>query len=151
MHLTGSSLGALPGACYRLSVQRIHWRYKSDRATCHVTNLDPETDACKSTHPKTYHNTTFTWLEHASPGTKSCGIIGAHNRGPYPAQVTVYPYNRYIRGTNPVVRHVMSLTWTLKRIRANQRAKKHAATQPLHDSNTRAPAPNLVASWERRV
>ena len=74
------------------------------------------------------------------------GILGVRSRGPYPAQVTVYPYSEYIGGTNPVVRHVMSLSCTLKRMRANQRPQKHAATQPLHDSNTRAQAPNLVAS-----
>ena len=74
------------------------------------------------------------------------GILGVRSRGPYPAQVTVYPYSEYIGGTNPVVRHVMSLSCTLKRMHANQRPPKHAATQPLHDSNTRAPAPNLVAS-----
>ena len=73
------------------------------------------------------------------------GILRRLSRGSYPAHVTVYPYNRYMQGTNPVVRHVMSLTCTLKRIYANQCAPKHAATQPLPDSNTRAPAPNLVA------
>ena len=74
------------------------------------------------------------------------GILGALSRYPYPVHVTVYPYNRYIAGTNPIVRHVMSLTWTIKRMRANWHAPKHAATQPLHDSNTRARAPNLVTS-----
>ena len=74
------------------------------------------------------------------------GILGVFCRGPYHTRVTVYPYNRYIGGTNPVVRHVLSLTCTLIRMRANQHAPKHAATQPLHDSNTRARAPNLVAS-----
>ena len=74
------------------------------------------------------------------------GILGVRRRGSYPAQVTVYPYNGCIRGTNPVVRHVMSLTCTLKRMRANQRTPIHAATQPLHGSNTRARAPNLVTS-----
>ena len=69
-------------------------------------------------------------------------IIGGMTRGPYATQVTVYPYNGHIRGTNPIVRHVMSLTCTLKRMCANQRAPKHAATQPLHDSNARARAPN---------
>ena len=73
------------------------------------------------------------------------GILRGLSRGPYPAQVTVYPYNGYIRGTNPIVRHVMSLTWTPARILATQRTPKHAITQPLHDSNTRARAPNLVA------
>ena len=78
-------------------------------------------------------------------------ILGGICRSSYPAHVTVYPYNRYIKSTNPIVRCVVSLTWTIKRMRANQHAPKHATTQPLHDSNTRAPAPNLVASWERRV
>ena len=59
----GEYVGLLPGACYRLSLQRIHYRYKSCRATCHVTNLYPETDACKSARPKTCHNTTFTGPE----------------------------------------------------------------------------------------
>ena len=79
------------------------------------------------------------------------GILGVLRRGSYPTRVTVYPYDGHIRGTNPVVRHVMSLTWTPKRMPANQHAPKHAATQPLHDSNTRAPATNLVASYQRRV
>ena len=78
--------------------------------------------------------------------TPEKGILGGMGRGPYPTHVTVYPYNGYITGTNPIVRHVMSLTCTLKRVHANQHAPKHAATQPLHDSNTRARAPNLVAS-----
>ena len=60
--------------------------------------------------------------------------------------VTVYPYNGYIGGANPIVRHVTSLTCTLKRMRANQNAPKHAATQPLHGSTTRARAPHLVTS-----
>ena len=79
------------------------------------------------------------------------GILGVRSRGSYWDNVTVYPYNRYIRSTNPVVRHVMSLTCALARMHAHQHTPKHATTQPLHDSNTRAPAPNLVASWERRV
>ena len=74
------------------------------------------------------------------------GILGVHGRSSYWTHVTVCPYNRHIGGTNPIVRHVMSLTCTLKRMRANTHAPKHAASQPLHDSNTRAPAPNLVAS-----
>ena len=74
------------------------------------------------------------------------GILRGLGRGSYPAHVTVYPYNGYIRGTNPITRHVMSLTCTLKRMRANQCTPKHAATQPLHDSNARARAPNLVTS-----
>ena len=73
-------------------------------------------------------------------------IIGGLRTSSYTARVTVYPYNGYIAGTNPIVRHVMSLTWTTKRMRANQHTPKHAATQPLHGSNTRARAPNLVTS-----
>ena len=74
------------------------------------------------------------------------GIIGAPCRGSYPDNVTVHPYNGYIRGTNPITRHVMSLTCTPTRMRANQHVPKHAATQPLHGSNARARAPNLVTS-----
>ena len=74
------------------------------------------------------------------------GILGGIGRDSYPDNVTVYPYNGHITGTNPIVRHVMSLTCTLTRMRANQRAPKHAATQPLHGSNAPARAPNLVAS-----
>ena len=73
-------------------------------------------------------------------------ILGGMSRASYRDNVTVYSYNRYITGTNPIVRHVMSLTCTLKRMRANQHTPKHAATQPLHGSNTRARAPNLVTS-----
>ena len=78
--------------------------------------------------------------------TPKKGILGGMCRVPYPARVTVCPYNGYIAGTNLIVRHVMSLTWTTKRMRANQHTPKHAATQPLHGSNTRARAPNLVTS-----
>ena len=60
-------------------------------------------------------------------------VFGVRTRVPYPAHVTVYPYNGYIRSTNPITRHVMSLTWTLKRMRANQRTPNHAATQPLRE------------------
>ena len=74
------------------------------------------------------------------------GILRGLSRGSYRAHVTVYPYNGYIKSTNPIVRCVMSLTWTMKRMRANQRTPKHAATQPLHGSNMRARAPNLVTS-----
>ena len=73
-------------------------------------------------------------------------ILGGLGRHSYPTRVTVCPYNGYIRGTNPITRHVMSLTCTLKRMRANQHAPKHAATQPLHGSHARARAPNLVTS-----
>ena len=74
------------------------------------------------------------------------GILGGMSTGSYPDNVTVYPYNRYIGGTNPTTRHVMSLTCTPARMPANQHAPKHAATQPLHGSNARARAPNLVPS-----
>ena len=56
------------------------------------------------------------------------------SRSPYTAQITVYRYNRYITGTNPTVRHVVLLTWTLKQMHANQTA--------------RARAPNLMPSYE---
>ena len=140
-------VGVLPDACYRLSVQQIHLRYKSYRTMCCITNLDPKMDACKSTRPKTCRNTTFTWLERARPSTKSRAIIGAQCTGSYPTRVTVCPYNGYIRGTNPITRHVMSLTYTPTRMRANQRAPKHTITQPLqdlHGSTVRARPPNLV-------
>ena len=74
------------------------------------------------------------------------GILGEMRRGCYPARVTVYPYSGYVKRTNPITRHVMSLTCTPTRMPASQHAPKHAATQPLHDSNARARAPNLVAS-----
>ena len=48
--------------------------------------------------------------------------------GSYWDDITVYPYSEYIGGTNPIVRHVMSLTCTLARMRANQNAPKHTAT-----------------------
>ena len=47
------------------------------------------------------------------------GILGEIGRDSYPDNVTVYPYNGHITGTNPIVRHVMSLTCTLRRMRAN--------------------------------
>ena len=56
------------------------------------------------------------------------GILGGTGRDSYPDHVTVYPYNGHITGTNSVVRHVMSLTCALIRMRANQHAPKHAAT-----------------------
>ena len=56
------------------------------------------------------------------------GILRGLGRGSYPAHVTVYPYNGYIKSTNPIIRHVMSLTWTMNRMRANWHAPKHAAT-----------------------
>ena len=62
------------------------------------------------------------------------GILGGTGRDSYPDHVTVYPYNGYIRGTNPIVRHDMSLTCTLNWILADQRSQKHAQTRPhFHD------------------
>ena len=46
-------------------------------------------------------------------------ILGVRSRSSYLARVTVYPYNGHIESTNPIVRHVMSLTCTLKRILVN--------------------------------
>ena len=77
---------------------------------------------------KTCRNTTFTWLNCASPSTKSRDIIGARCRGSYWDNITVYPYDGYITGTNPIVRRVISLTWTLPRMCANQPAPKHNNT-----------------------
>ena len=92
------------GACYRLSVQRIHLKYKSYRATCYVTNLYPEKDTCKLSCSKTCQNTTFTWLEHARPSVKCRGIIGLTVGGSYSNNVTVNRYNGHITGTNIHVR-----------------------------------------------
>ena len=46
-------------------------------------------------------------------------ILGGISRRSYSTRVTVYPYNGCIKSTNPIVRHVMSLIWTMKWIRAN--------------------------------
>ena len=73
-------------------------------------------------------------------------ILGGLCRGSYPLRVTVYPYNGYVGSTNPIIRCAISLTWTLKRMHAKLHALKHPATQPLHGSNTRTRAPNLVTS-----
>ena len=75
--------------------------------------------------------------EHQIRAPKKC-LLGGLSRWAYSDNVTVYPYKGYIRSINPIVRHVMSLTCTLKRIRANCGAPKHAKTQPLHYSNARA-------------
>ena len=72
------------------------------------------------------------------------GILGGLTRVPYWDNVTVYPHNGYIAGTNPVVRRVMSLTWTLKRMRANQHAPKHATTQPHTITRNEMPSSNSV-------
>ena len=65
-------------------------------------------------------------------------ILGGLGRGSYSDRVTVYPYKRYIKSTNPIMRHVMSLTCTLKRMLVNYGTPKHAKTQLLHYSNLRA-------------
>ena len=75
------------------------------------------------------------------------GILGVRSRGSYWDNVTVYPYNGHIKSTNPIVRHVMSLTCTLMQMHTNQYTLKRAITQPLHGSTTCAPATNLVASY----
>ena len=51
--------------------------------------------------------------EHQIRAPKKC-ILGGLSRGTYSDRVTVYPYNGYIRSTNLIVRHVMSLTWIVK-------------------------------------
>ena len=56
--------------------------------------------------------------EHQIRAPEKC-ILGVLGRGPYWDNVTVYPYNGYIKSTNPIVRHAMSLTWTMKRILVN--------------------------------
>ena len=65
--------------------------------------------------------------EHQIRAPKKC-ILGGMSRQTYWDNVTVYPYNRHITDTNPIVRHIMSLTWTIKRMRAYCHAPKHAAT-----------------------
>ena len=72
--------------------------------------------------------------EHQIRALKKC-ILGRSNRGSYVDIFTVYPYNGHIRRTNSIVRHVMSLTCTLKWIHVNYSAPMHAKTQPLHYSN----------------
>ena len=83
--------------------------------------------------------------EHQIRAPKKC-TLGGMSRDPYWYSVTVYPYNGYITSTNPIVRHVMSLTWTIKWMCANQHPPKYAATQSLHCSNMSSRAPNLVTS-----
>ena len=83
--------------------------------------------------------------EHQIRAPKKC-FLGGRSRWAYSDNVTVYPYKGYIRSTNLIVRHVRSLTCTLKRMLTNQRAPKRAATQTLHGSNMSSRAPNLVTS-----
>ena len=88
--------------------------------------------------------------EHQIRAPKKC-ILGGLCRSAYWYRVTVCPYNGYITSTNPIVRHALSLTWTMKRILVNLYAPKHAATQSLHDSNMSSRAPNLVTLYEPKV
>ena len=73
-------------------------------------------------------------------------IVGGPGRCSYSDRVTVNPYNGYIESTIPIMEHITSLTCTPKRILVGQHAPKHDKIQPLHGSNTRARAPNLVKS-----
>ena len=107
--------------------------------TMHTTLLNPN-------QPNQYFTASPVRARERQIRAPKKGILGVLSRDPYPAHVTVYPYNEYIRGTNPVVRHVISLTGTLKRMRANQRVPKHAATQPLHGSTPCARAQHLTTS-----
>ena len=77
-------------------------------------------------------------------------ILGGYNRISYSARVTVYPYNGHIESTNPIVRRVMSLTCSLKRVNVNCCAPKHVKTQPLQYSNTRAWAPTAWQNYFHR-
>ena len=88
--------------------------------------------------------------EHQIRAPKKC-ILGGMSRRAYSDNVTVYPYNGHINSTNPIVRHAMSLTCTMKRILVNYGAPKHAKIQLLHGSNTHARAPNLRTSLEITV
>ena len=94
---------------------------------CYVTNLDYKTHACKSTHPETCSNITFTWLEHARTSTKSRGIIGLTVGGSYSNNVTVNRYNGYIRGTNISVLHLLSPLCMLKQLCENLHTLEHTA------------------------
>ena len=78
------------------------------------------------------------------------GVLGGITRGPYWDNVTVYPYNRHIRGTNPIVRHVMSLACTLERMHANQHAPKHAKTQPLRHARPSTKSRGILGAQSRR-
>ena len=95
-----------------------------------VTNLDHKTDACKLTRSKTCRNTTFTWLKHARPSTKSRDIIVAQSRGSYQDKVTVYPYNGHITDTNLHVRPSNICGWALAMLHIKL-CKLNQATQCL--------------------
>ena len=47
-------------------------------------------------------------------------ILGGLRRGSYSDHVTVYPYNGYIRSTNPIMRKLESLQWVLIMMCATQ-------------------------------
>ena len=66
----------------------------------------------------------------------------------YLDNVTVNRYNGHITGTNPIVRHVISLTCTLKWMHANQNATKHATTQSLKLQGSRRMHPDRDSSVE---
>ena len=106
----------------------------------HATQLDP------NRHAQCSRASSVRAREHQVRAPQKC-ILGVRRRGSYRENVTVYPYNGHIADTNPIVRHVMSLTCTLIRMRASQHHTKRAITQPLHGSTTCAPATNLVASY----
>ena len=76
------------------------------------------------------------------------GILGGLSRDSYPPHVTVYPYNGCIGSTNPIVRHVMSLTWTPKRMHANQRPPKTCHnTTFTYMTQTHVPQHQIQISW----
>ena len=106
---------------------------------CYVTNLDHITYGCKSACPKTCRNITFTWLNWFTTSTKSRDIIGLTVGCSYSDNVTVNRYNRHIKGTNCIVRHVLWPICMLERMYANQYTLKHAATQTFHDLNMAKP------------
>ena len=60
-------------------------------------------------------NHCFTALPVRARERQSCApkkhIIGVHGRGSYSDRVTVYPYNGYIKSTNPIVRKLRSLQY----------------------------------------
>ena len=118
----------------------------------HVMSLTCTLKRMRANQHAPKHATTqpLHWLKYARPSTKCRGVIGAQCRSSYTDNVTVNRCNGHIKGTNLIVRHGMSLTCTLKRMRANQHAPKHATTQLLHYSNMRARAPDLVASYIMR-
>ena len=71
---------------------------------------------------------TFTWLEHARPGTKWNPDIGGMSRGSYPSRVTVNSYNGYITSINISVLHLLSPLCMLKQLCENLHTLEHTAT-----------------------